>query len=45
MSAPTGEALTLQRPLPNGALVVVARGEKQDPPPAPSLARESGLLL
>jgi len=30
MAAPTPEALTLQRPLPDGALRIVARGEKQD---------------
>lgn len=30
MDAPTAEALKLQRPLPDGALVVVGRGQKQD---------------
>jgi putative SOS response-associated peptidase YedK len=30
MAAPTVEALTLQRPLPDGALRIVAREEKQD---------------
>jgi len=30
MMAPATEALVLQRPLPDGALQVVARGEKQD---------------
>jgi putative SOS response-associated peptidase YedK len=32
MTAPTVEALKLQRPLPDGALIIIARGEKQDPP-------------
>ena len=32
MSAPPAEALALQRPLPDGALQIVARGEKRDPP-------------
>ena len=30
LSAPVSEALALQRPLPDGLLHVVARGEKQD---------------
>jgi putative SOS response-associated peptidase YedK len=36
MTAPAPEALTLQRPLPDDALVIVARGEKKD---------EGGLVL
>lgn len=32
MTAPAEEALKLQRPLQDGSLRVVARGEKQDPP-------------
>jgi putative SOS response-associated peptidase YedK len=32
MTAPPQEALALQRPLPDGALRIVARGEKQDGP-------------
>jgi putative SOS response-associated peptidase YedK len=43
LSAPTADALKLQRPLPDGALKIVARGEKEDgvppdmmtKPPAP----------
>ena len=34
MMAPALEALRLQRPLADNALIVVARGEKQDPPAA-----------
>lgn len=30
MTAPAPEALTLQRPLPDGALTIVARGEKRN---------------
>jgi putative SOS response-associated peptidase YedK len=33
LTAPTGEALALQRPLPDGMLRIVARGEKSDPGP------------
>jgi hypothetical protein len=55
MEAPAPIALQLQRPLPDDALVIVARGEKQDggdiPPPDDTVASEveaitrSGLLL
>jgi hypothetical protein len=34
MTAPALEALKLQQPLADDALIVVARGEKQDPPAA-----------
>jgi len=32
MTAPAEQALELQRPLPDGLLQIVAKGEKQDPP-------------
>lgn len=39
MQAPLPDALALQRPLPDGALLIVARGQKQDPPdPSPEMA-------
>ena len=36
LTAPIPEALTLQRPLPDGLLRIVARGDKQDPPASAS---------
>jgi putative SOS response-associated peptidase YedK len=32
MTAPTEEAVKLQRPLPDGSLKIVARGSKKDEP-------------
>ena len=43
MTAPVPEALDLQRPLGDGLLSVVARGEKQDPPSGAPVG--PGLLL
>jgi putative SOS response-associated peptidase YedK len=45
MSAPPLEALVLQRPLPDDALRIVARGEKQDPPSEVMKAGPSPRLL
>ena len=47
MTAPIPEALQLQRPLPDGLLDIVARGEKQDPPlsQAKPMTGEQALLL
>ncbi|NPD66629.1 SOS response-associated peptidase (plasmid) [Lichenicola cladoniae] len=43
MTAPTPEAMTLQRPLRDGALVVVARGAKRDPDDEPEIRPPASL--
>jgi len=45
MAAPAAEALVLQRPLADGALQVVARGEKQDGWAPEALSAPDGLML
>ena len=45
MTAPVEEALRLQRPLADGLLSVVARGEKQDPPTMTTPEMAPALLL
>ena len=44
MTAPIEDALRLQRPLADGLLRIVAKGEKQDPPQA-ATQMQPGLLL
>ena len=38
LTAPIEQALKLQRPLPDGSLKIIARGEKEDPSPAAAQA-------
>ncbi|MDF2813365.1 MAG: hypothetical protein K0S56_4396 [Microvirga sp.] len=45
LAAPMDEALTLQRPLQDGALKVVARGEKEDGLVSLPLREEQSYLL
>jgi putative SOS response-associated peptidase YedK len=37
LTAPTEEALKLQRPLPDGSLMIISRGNKEDPPDGAAL--------
>ena len=45
LNAPVAEALALQRPLADGLLSIVARGEKQDPPKGDIGQPVPGMLL
>ena len=45
LSAEAAEAMKLQRPLRDGQLKIVARGEREDPPPAAVPNRAEPTLL
>jgi putative SOS response-associated peptidase YedK len=45
LAAEPAEALKMQQPLADDALKIVARGEKEDPPPSPALREEKPAVM